>query len=140
MPIKDREKYNAYQREWSKKNKDKRLIAQQKWRLANPDKVKLQHKRSVPNVRLRRKRDKDEVLNHYSAGKLECKCCGEKERMFLTVDHIDGGGRKHREETKNYGLHRWLKKNGYPEGFQILCMNCNLGKHLNKNICPHQSI
>ena len=138
MPIKDREKYNAYQRKWSKKNKDKRLKAQTKWRHANPEKVKLQNKRSVPNVRKRRHRDSLIVLKHYGGDIPKCKCCEETELMFLTIDHINGGGRKHRIETKNYGLKRWIIKNKFPKEFQILCMNCNLGKHLNNGLCPHK--
>lgn len=76
------------------------------------------------------------VLTHYGG---KCECCGEDEPLFLTVDHINGGGKKHRQEIGGGGfyLHRWLIKNNFPEGFRILCFNCNCGRSLNKGVCPH---
>lgn len=74
-----------------------------------------------------------------------CKCCGESGISFLTIDHIDGKGAEHRRELyganakKATGMHMysWLKKNQYPEGFQVLCFNCNASKHIN-GVCEHQ--
>jgi hypothetical protein len=60
---------------------------------------------------------------------------------FLTIDHINGGGEKHRKELKlNAGtqFYRWLRNNGYPEGYQVMCYNCNCGKAKNGNVCPHK--
>ena len=28
----------------------------------------------------------------------------------------------------------------FPEGFQILCFNCNAGKHRNGGRCPHEQL
>jgi len=72
-------------------------------------------------------------LYHYGRA---CACCGEREISFLQIDHVNGGGRRHREEVGN--LYAWLRRNGFPEGFQTLCANCNWGKHLNDGVCPHQ--
>ena len=36
-------------------------------------------------------------------------------------------------------FYRWLKRNNFPEGFQVLCFNCNCGKEINKGVCPHKS-
>lgn len=87
------------------------------------------------NLRLR-----EETLNAYGGA---CKCCGETEGVFLTIDHIDNNGANHRRELKgrNYGcgstnVYRWLRKNGFPDGFQILCWNCNWAK--SHGGCPHQ--
>jgi ABC-type uncharacterized transport system substrate-binding protein len=38
------------------------------------------------------------------------------------------------------GFYKWLARNGYPSGFQILCMNCNHGKSRNGGVCPHQRV
>lgn len=76
---------------------------------------------------------KMEGLRHYGG---VCACCGEADVRFLTFDHIDGGGRKHFEETGPTLAH-WLRKNSYPEGFQVLCWNCNGGRSVNGGICPH---
>ena len=65
-----------------------------------------------------------------------CKCCGETEIDFLQIDHIDGGGKKHSKQI-NHDLYRWLKKNNFPPGFQVLCCNCNFAKGA-YGTCPHQ--
>lgn len=82
----------------------------------------------------------NQVLEHY--GK-QCACCGEKEYKFLTIDHINNDGAKHRKPSggrmKSDKLYRWLVLNNYPKDFQILCWNCNCGKYRNKGICPHIS-
>jgi len=80
---------------------------------------------------------KMDVMDHYGG---VCQCCGESELAFLTIDHIHGGGSKHRREIGSVGgrtFYRWLQKNNYPAGFQTLCMNCNLAKGKN-GICPHK--
>ena len=70
-----------------------------------------------------------------------CACCGETEPIFLTIDHINNNGNEHRKTiSAGYAMYLWLKKNNYPEDFQILCMNCNWGKARNKGVCPHKNI
>ena len=61
----------------------------------------------------------------------KCACCGSERARHLAIDHIEGGGNKHREELGGGGLvmFRWLRDNDYPEGFQTLCHNCNFEKH-----------
>ena len=67
-----------------------------------------------------------------------CKCCGEQEPMFLSIDHVDNTGATHRKIIgKGSQIYKWLRDNNYPTGFQILCMNCNLGKSRNGGVCPH---
>lgn len=71
----------------------------------------------------------------------KCSCCGENEHWFLTIDHINGDGNKHRKEIgkAGSGFYKWLIDNQFPDGFQLLCHNCNMGKHLNNGICPHKA-
>lgn len=78
-----------------------------------------------------------EVMSHYSKGEPCCACCGEKNYMFLTIDHINGGGRKHRQIVKADKLPTWLRKNNYPAEYRILCYNCNnaCGAY---GFCPHE--
>ncbi len=69
-----------------------------------------------------------------------CRCCGESSDVkFLAVDHMDG--RKHlpEKEQKLGGMkiYEWLMKNSYPNGFQILCHNCNCTKGIFGS-CPHE--
>lgn len=86
-----------------------------------------------------RERVKDAVFAAY--GGYVCVCCGETEKRFLTIDHINNDGAKHRKEIGfrgGIGIHLWLCKNAFPEGFQVLCFNCNHGKQLNGGTCPHK--
>ena len=73
----------------------------------------------------------------------KCNCCGETTPVFLTIDHVAENGSKHlTPKGRRYmgtELYRWLKHNNYPEGFQVLCWNCNLGKHI-LGRCPHQQV
>lgn len=83
---------------------------------------------------------KTTVINHYSNGTMHCRCCKETEMGFLSIDHINGGGNKHRKKIGSYAggaFYRWLIKNNFPDGFQILCYNCNLGRAINGGMCPH---
>jgi len=73
-------------------------------------------------------------------GGYRCACCGEGEPDFLSLDHINSGGTRHRRHLARTGrsMFVWLRDNGYPPGFQVLCMNCNLGRYRNGGACPHQ--
>lgn len=69
---------------------------------------------------------KSQVLNHYIP---TCACCGEKQLEFLTIDHLHGNGNIHRKKMTKPNIYEYLVKNNYPEGFQILCFNCNFVKN-----------
>lgn len=75
-----------------------------------------------------------ETLKHYGG---ICACCGESELHFLAIDHTPTApSRKdHPEQTVN--LTRWVYENGFPEGFRILCHNCNMATRYGRQ-CPHQ--
>lgn len=126
-----------YQKRWAKANPGKIKAAQEKYRAANKDKCTA---RTVKSNRTSRSKYREVAILHYGGTPPKCNCCGEKERKFLTIDHINGGGRKHRKELKNTlgGVHGWLVRNNFPEGFQVLCMNCNWGKYINNGTCPHK--
>jgi hypothetical protein len=83
------------------------------------------------------------VLDHYSGGSMRCACCGVEYIEFLTIDHINGGGAKHRRllgsgslSTGGGHFYSWLKRNGYPNGYRVLCQNCNFS-HGVFGYCPH---
>jgi hypothetical protein len=44
--------------------------------------------REASSARLRAARL--QALSHYAAGDVSCQCCGEREELFLALDHIDG--------------------------------------------------
>jgi len=57
----------------------------------------------------------------------KCSCCGENRFEFMALDHIDGGGTKHRELI-GPSVVDYLYRNSFPEGFQVLCHSCNLSR------------
>lgn len=60
-----------------------------------------------------------------------CAHCGETRLACLTVDHIDGGGNAHRRKVgAGWQFYKQLRRDGYPPGYRILCMNCNHLKYL----------
>jgi len=79
---------------------------------------------------------KIEVLNFYSKGTMKCSCCGENIIEFLSIDHIEGEGNKHRKNIST-NIYYWLKKMKFPPGFQVHCFNCNLAKGF-FGVCPHK--
>jgi hypothetical protein len=122
------------------------------WKKNHPDRVKEQK-------RLYRERHREQIkdknrkyrlklqiitLKHYGGDPPKCICCGETILKFLTIDHINGGGTTHRKQIfrdkrGGWEFYRWLINNSFPEGFQILCFNCNCGRARNDGICPHKS-
>lgn len=70
------------------------------------------------------------VIQHYGG---RCLKCGESRPACLAIDHIEGGGNTHRKKIGKYGsgFFKWLVDNNFPEGFQILCHNCNMEKYIN---------
>ena len=82
-----------------------------------------------------------------------CNCCGENSHVdFLSIDHVAGKSQIDSEpelikldyssKLKGKRLIDWIIKNNCPEGFQILCHNCNVAKGLigNDNTCTHEAI
>ena len=78
------------------------------------------------------------VLQYYGGNTPKCVCCGETRLAFLAVDHKNGKGNEHRRAIGKSGLGFlvWLVKNNFPEGFQVLCHNCNMSRGLYGG-CPH---
>lgn len=72
--------------------------------------------------KIRRDKLKEDAFNAY--GGCICVGCHETEMVVLSIDHIEGGGSIHRKKIKNLNFYTWLKMNNYPEGYRVLCMNC----------------
>lgn len=82
---------------------------------------------------------RNKIIIHYGG---ECVCCGETEKTFLAIDHINGHGNKHRKQIRKSSgraYHQWIVDQNFPDYLQILCYNCNMSKYLNGGVCAHQS-
>jgi hypothetical protein len=103
-------------------------ISVAQWEHENPTLKRAKRQRWERKLRL-------DALLHYSAGTPICACCGEANVEFLAIDHIDG----QRLLPSHHGakLFRWLKAQGYPPGYRVLCHNCNQALAW-YGYCPHQ--
>lgn len=123
-PAERKEKRNKYIRGYYATHKDQYKAR----RLAHQE-----QRRAVAKLYVERLRKT--VLDHYGG---KCTCCGETEPHFLCIDHINGGGSQHRKIIGGgKSTYKWLIANNYPEGFQVLCHNCNMAKGF-YGICPHK--
>ena len=131
--INNKESIKKKNREYSKKNfKIYYHNNKEKMRIKNREKYK---KHGMPYYHRRRILIYDEYGN-------ECSCCGERNQLFLTLDHVNNDGKKHKDKTgrrlSGNRLYDWIIINNFPDIIQLLCYNCNMGKARNKGICPHQ--
>ena len=128
--INNKEKVKKQVKKYQEKNKEvlksKRKIKYNK----NPEIYKEREK-------VYRSKIKMLVYNHYGSF---CKCCGENNVKFLSIDHVNNDGNKERKTkggSTNY-LYNKIINQDFPNRYQILCFNCNLGKARNNGICPHK--
>ena len=124
------------QKKWLRENKERVKATHLKWIENNRERYdtwnkeyKKQyrelHKEQIEaNNRLRVLYDKLLAFDYYSNGSMCCAICGESRIECLSIDHINGGGTKHRKEERIKSMAEWLRKHGYPPGYRILCMNC----------------
>jgi len=72
---------------------------------------------------------KREVLSYYAGGKPRCGACGEEKMSKLSLDHIGGGGNKHRRRLGFEGgsckFYRKVRQADFPDGYRVLCIRCN---------------
>ena len=140
--MKNRERILQLERARYNKNPDKFRNRSNEWHKKNPEWAKkhyLENKEKLLEYGRNQARNRRiEVLTHYSNGTPKCKCCGEDTYEFLSIDHIDGGGGKHRKEIRGNNFYNWIIKNSFPVGYQVLCHNCNQAKGLYGK-CPHET-
>ncbi|GAH04054.1 unnamed protein product [marine sediment metagenome] len=123
MAYKDREVYLAYQKQYNQRPERKEAI----------ERYRQEHRKQVQRTHWELNYlAKVDAMLHYGNGGIVCNHCGNTNIDVLCIDHINGCGSMHRHSSNRagLGLYRWLKKNNYPEGFQILCWNCNHEKEI----------
>lgn len=127
-----------YQRQWRKTDKGRLSTtkATLRWRAKS---VENKAKSLATAARYRRKLRFD-VMSHYGD---HCVCCGETNKFFLSLDHINNDGKAHRLtvgkgkfSSGGANFFRHVRNAGYPPHLQILCFNCNHAKAFYGS-CPH---
>ena len=127
------------------------------WRKKNPEKYRVSIKRN--NCQRRDSPARMAVNRHCSLSRSHairrasyealggsCVCCGETQQYFLEIDHIEGGGQRHRKHLMmlKHGRTSYVYAlrleilSGRTDGLQLLCSNCNRGKMRNGGACPHE--
>jgi hypothetical protein len=125
---------NEINRNYYWKNRENELNRSRDYRKKHKTVIKKRGKIWRKKIRL-------ETFTHYGGNPPKCACCGETNVLFLTIDHINNNGNRERQKVKRFGgwgFYAWLKKNNFPEGYQILCFNCNMGRARNNGVCPHK--
>jgi hypothetical protein len=134
------EEMKDYQRNYIRTCKTCRASYGKSWRGGNPEKVKQnREKHSTKNSAKTREYQRDYVqklkeivILHYSPNHVcQWEGCSWTDSNALSIDHINNDGAKHLRELagkrgRRFGgrcFYRWLIKNNFPEGYQILCMN-----------------
>lgn len=98
-----------------------------RYRATHPEHMERQRQRQ----RDRNRKKREAVFDHY--GRV-CACpgCGATEN--LSIDHLNGDGSDHRIEIwgnprgGGSSMYHWLIAQGFPDGYQVLCMRCNQSK------------
>ena len=137
-------------REYNRKHNAERKDKMREYREANKERFAAyreehrEHLKELAHARYERIKDKvaeetrsirKKILDHYGN---RCSCCGETTPEFLAIDHINNDGAQHRKLVGGGDrLYRWLIANNFPDGFQLLCHNCNVAKGI-YGMCPHQ--
>jgi len=120
-----------HQRHHYQRWRDKHREESARWKRNNPERDKETQDKH-------RKALRQAVLAAYGSC---CACCGETRQEFLSVDHTNGDGAKHRKELKSRAmahLYRYLRDQGFPKDrFRLLCYNCNMSRG-HYGYCPHE--
>lgn len=119
---------NPWQPSWYARNREKVLVQQRAYRLRSG----VIDKKRRADYHTDRKRL---VLEHYGKeGKAVC-CwpgCECDDLDMLSLDHVYNDGAEHRRNLgqKTIVIYRWCIREGFPPGFQTLCMNHQCKKQL----------
>ena len=146
-PIEERRRLQIREatRRWTARNPDYIL----EWNKENPGKVRAYTSKWQKNAwrtdpgyreqhreyeRERMKAEQQEAINHYGG---RCACCSEDTPVFLSLDHVGGGGNQERKTTGRRTC-TTARRSGWPDTLRVLCHNCNWGVHQGQGVCPHQ--
>lgn len=107
------------------------------YKRAYPERIRAELRRKDAKLGDKNRALKDAVYAAY--GGYRCVCCGETQKQFLTLDHINNDGNVHRRTDKTFRSYRYygIWRKGCTAALQVMCYNCNMGKARNGGVCPH---
>ena len=109
------------------RNRKKRIASTVNWKKRNKEK-------HLAYIKKYRTETRNRVFEIYGQ---ECVCCKESRIEFLTIDHINRDGAKHRKTLGSLGSYRQMMKQIDKSKYRTMCMNCNWAiRH--GGICPHK--
>ena len=145
----DNRERKSYYQQWRQRHRERVRESNRHWRETHKEHIReyniaynKSHQEQIRNYRhkypynpeqARKGRERyntkirKDVLTHYGNGKLACVCCGYSDIRALSIDHINGGGGKHRKALglrAGVPFYQWLRLQEYPMGYRTLCMNC----------------
>lgn len=127
----------AYFRAWSALHPRPKTVIKEKNHEYWERKRSKEREKNRRNSQRRRRQLRMRVLQYYGGDPPCCACCGEGLYEFLCIDHIGGGGGFHRQKMSSGNpIYSWIERHDYPDGFQVLCHNCNMALGL-YGYCPH---
>ena len=130
-----------HRKEYYKMFPDKEEDAKQKAREYKKEYTVNNKKRISETLWRWRENLKNKIISHYSNGTMECAICGHSDRRALCLDHINNDGAEHRrsldkngnkKNVSNTSVYQSLLKQNFPEGYQVLCHNCNFIKEFER--------
>ncbi len=113
-----------------------------KYRLEHKEQLKTYfreyHRKHRDRLEASSKRSRDklkrEILIHYGNDKLACVKCSFGDIRALSLDHIvASGGKRQNPRSSGYSFYVTLKRRGFPDGYQTLCLNCQGIKQVEKS-------
>jgi predicted restriction endonuclease len=127
MPYKDTEAQRVYDHTHWERNKEKHREANRKsyQKYRDTDAFKERNKTSSKK---RRDQIRSEVLEAYGA---KCAYCGyNSDPRALDLDHVNNDGNVERKSLRAFSLNEYVRRNNFPDTYQLLCRNCNWIKYL----------
>lgn len=133
-----------YTRDYYAKNKKRLNENRKRYLLSHPEKAQEYRDKWRASRRLTMIQARFLALHILSKqhGKQEpaCNCCDEKQIEFLTIDHIIPVAKTKEKRLDGRTLFYRIATGKLDEkslsNLQVLCWNCNAGKHTNP-FCPH---
>lgn len=117
------EKYRDIHKKWRDKNKE--YLKTYRKNLKSIRGIEINEYKNLYHMEL-----KIQALFFYSNGNMSCEMCGEDDIDVLDIHHINGNGNSHRKKEKVNILSEWCIRNNFPDGFKVLCRNCNWRENL----------